>query len=59
MAAIGSLLFCVDCGDLLPPSKGSKKNILICECCGRENQGARRFSPLPPLSSLLSAPTGI
>jgi DNA-directed RNA polymerase I subunit RPA12 len=47
MAAIGSLLFCVDCGDLLPPSKGSKKNILICECCGRENQDR----PAPTIES--------
>lgn len=39
MAAIGSLVFCTDCGNLLPASKGSSKNILQCECCGAENQG--------------------
>jgi hypothetical protein len=39
MAAIGSLIFCTDCGNLLPPSKGSEKNILHCECCGAENRG--------------------
>lgn len=39
MATIGSLIFCNDCGNLLPASKGSSKNILQCECCGAENQG--------------------
>lgn len=39
MAAIGSLIFCTDCGNLLPPSKGSEKNILHCDCCGAENRG--------------------
>lgn len=39
MAAIGSLIFCTDCGNLLPASKGSEKNILHCECCGAENRG--------------------
>ncbi|KAK0718260.1 hypothetical protein B0T26DRAFT_322541 [Lasiosphaeria miniovina] len=38
MAAIGSLIFCTDCGDLLPVSKGSEKNILTCDCCGAENK---------------------
>ncbi|KAL2015429.1 hypothetical protein VTK56DRAFT_5507 [Thermocarpiscus australiensis] len=38
MAAIGSLIFCTDCGNLLPPSKGSEKNILHCDCCGAENR---------------------
>lgn len=41
MASIGSLVFCTDCGNLLPSSKGSSKNILQCECCGAENQGQR------------------
>lgn len=40
MAAIGSLVFCTDCGNLLPVSKGNVKNILNCECCGAENRGA-------------------
>lgn len=46
MAAIGSLIFCTDCGNLLPASKGSEKNILHCECCGAENRGVcqRRLS---------------
>lgn len=39
MSAIGSLVFCTDCGNLLPASKGSSKNILQCECCGAENRG--------------------
>ncbi|KAK4450651.1 hypothetical protein QBC34DRAFT_61948 [Podospora aff. communis PSN243] len=37
MAAYGSCIFCLVCGDLLPASKGSEKNILRCECCGSEN----------------------
>lgn len=40
MAAIGSLVFCTDCGNLLPVSKGNVKNILHCECCGAENRGS-------------------
>ena len=39
MAAIGSLIFCTDCGNLLPASKGTEKNILHCDCCGAENRG--------------------
>lgn len=38
MTTIGSLVFCTDCGNLLPASKGNAKNILKCECCGAENQ---------------------
>ncbi|KAH9909108.1 transcription factor S-II-domain-containing protein [Xylariomycetidae sp. FL2044] len=38
MAAIGSLVFCTDCGNLLPVSKGNEKNILNCDCCGAENR---------------------
>lgn len=39
MATIGSLVFCSDCGNLLPPSKGNVKNILHCDCCGADNKG--------------------
>ncbi|CAH0048663.1 unnamed protein product, partial [Clonostachys solani] len=38
MAAIGSLVFCVDCGNLLPSTRGSERNTLRCECCGAENK---------------------
>ncbi|KAK3687670.1 hypothetical protein B0T22DRAFT_439274 [Podospora appendiculata] len=38
MASIGSLIFCTDCGNLLPVSKGTEKNILHCDCCGAENR---------------------
>ncbi|KAF4910262.1 DNA-directed RNA polymerase I subunit RPA12 [Colletotrichum viniferum] len=38
MSAIGTLVFCVDCGNLLPASMGSEKNKLICDCCGAENK---------------------
>lgn len=52
MAAIGSLIFCTDCGNLLPVSKGSENNILLCECCGAENQGqsVRQSVTHPPPS---------
>jgi DNA-directed RNA polymerase subunit M/transcription elongation factor TFIIS len=39
MASIGSLVFCTDCGNLLPPSKGVVNNILSCDCCGALNKG--------------------
>jgi len=39
MSAIGSLVFCTACGNLLPASKGSAKNLLLCRCCGAENPG--------------------
>ena len=39
MSAIGSLVFCTDCGNLLEPSKGIKDSVLKCECCGTENKG--------------------
>ncbi|TQS34150.1 hypothetical protein Golomagni_05479 [Golovinomyces magnicellulatus] len=38
MAAIGSLVFCTDCGNLLPATKGSERNTLQCECCGAWNR---------------------
>ncbi|UNI21559.1 DNA-directed RNA polymerase I core subunit rpa12 [Purpureocillium takamizusanense] len=38
MAAIGSLVFCTDCGNLLPATKGTEKNFLKCECCGAWNK---------------------
>ena len=39
MAAIGSLVFCTDCGNLLDGSSGDKQAILTCEVCGAENKG--------------------
>lgn len=39
MAAIGTLVFCTDCGNLLPATKGTQRNVLHCECCGAENRG--------------------
>ncbi|PKS07307.1 hypothetical protein jhhlp_005909 [Lomentospora prolificans] len=38
MSAIGGIVFCMGCGNLLPESRGSKKNILKCECCGLESK---------------------
>lgn len=39
MAAIGSLVFCTDCGNLLDGSSGDEKAILRCDVCGTENRG--------------------
>ena len=39
MTAIGSLLFCNACGNLLEESSGDKKATLKCEICGTNNQG--------------------
>lgn len=39
MTAIGSLVFCTDCGDLLDGSTGDKKAILVCDVCGAHNEG--------------------
>ena len=39
MAAIGSLVFCTTCGDLLDGSSGDSKIVLTCRVCGTENQG--------------------
>ncbi|KAI9903985.1 hypothetical protein N3K66_000514 [Trichothecium roseum] len=38
MSAIGTLVFCSDCGNLLPSTKGTERNVLRCEACGAENQ---------------------
>ncbi|KAL5601184.1 hypothetical protein BROUX41_005989 [Berkeleyomyces rouxiae] len=38
MAAIGSLVFCTMCGNLLPASKGTTKGILRCDACHSENR---------------------
>ena len=39
MTAIGSLVFCTACGNLLEGSSGDKKAVLTCEVCGTENKG--------------------
>ncbi|XMA17742.1 hypothetical protein WAI453_010533 [Rhynchosporium graminicola] len=38
MSAIGSLVFCTECGNLLDASTGNKNTILVCDCCGAENK---------------------
>ena len=52
MAAIGSLVFCTDCGDLLDNS-GKQSAILICSVCGTSNKGepASRTSQLDKVSN--------
>lgn len=41
MAAIGSLVFCTDCGNLLDPNP-SRKEFILCELCGTQNKGQFR-----------------
>lgn len=38
MAAIGSLVFCTDCGNLLEGSSGNKDVFLTCDVCGTQNR---------------------
>lgn len=45
MAAIGSMVFCTDCGNLLPSTKGTEQNVLSCECCSAENKGMGGGTP--------------
>lgn len=51
MAAIGSLVFCTDCGNLLDGSSGDEKAILICDLCGTENRG--KASAIFPRDTIL------
>lgn len=39
MAAIGTLVFCTDCGNLLDGSSGDNKAVLTCDVCGTLNKG--------------------
>ncbi len=57
MAAIGSLVFCTACGNLLDGSSGDKKIILTCEICGTENKGIIQQGKLESLQS--TAKSGI
>ena len=41
MAAIGSLVFCTDCGNLLDGSAGKQKVVLTCTVCGANCKGRR------------------
>ncbi|KAL1986339.1 hypothetical protein VTN96DRAFT_6571 [Rasamsonia emersonii] len=38
MSAIGSLIFCTDCGNLLHESTGDPNTILVCDVCGARNR---------------------
>jgi DNA-directed RNA polymerase I subunit RPA12 len=38
MAAIGSLVFCTDCGNLLEETEGKANAILKCDVCGALNE---------------------
>jgi DNA-directed RNA polymerase subunit M/transcription elongation factor TFIIS len=46
MSAVGSLVFCTDCGNLLDSSTGNKNTVLVCDCCGAENKGEHHLTPL-------------
>lgn len=39
MSAIGSLVFCTDCGNLLDRSSGAEKTMLTCDVCGAVCKG--------------------
>ena len=43
MSAIGSLVFCNDCGNLLDGSAGKQNVILTCAACGAQCKGMRRL----------------
>lgn len=51
MAAIGSLLFCTACGNLLPPSTGEQNAVIVCDQCGTHNKGTHLHNALRPLQS--------
>ncbi|KAL1311784.1 hypothetical protein AAFC00_001868 [Neodothiora populina] len=40
MSAIGSLVFCTDCGNLLDSSSGQQQTTLVCEVCGAKCKDA-------------------
>jgi hypothetical protein len=44
MAAIGSLVFCTDCGNLLEPNTG-RTAYIQCDLCGTQNKG-KNYSTL-------------
>jgi DNA-directed RNA polymerase I subunit RPA12 len=58
MAAIGSLVFCTDCGNLLEQNVG-KKTLIQCDICGTQNKGAQkaRSAYLKPELKLLCTDT--
>jgi hypothetical protein len=39
MSAVGSLIFCTDCGNLLQESTGNENATLLCDVCGTRNKG--------------------
>lgn len=47
MAAIGSLVFCTDCGNLLDGGAGKRDAILTCQICGALCKGTSPAIPLP------------
>jgi hypothetical protein len=59
MAAIGSLVFCTDCGNLLDGSAGKQNAILTCQVCGASCKGilfSCKRSPLQLICSLQTHP---
>ena len=47
MAAIGSLVFCTDCGNLLDSNTG-RKAYIQCDICGTSNKGKTRYMNKTP-----------
>jgi hypothetical protein len=58
MSAIGSLVFCTDCGNLLDGSAGKQNAILTCQVCGASCRGAlagiyNNFQPRAHITQIL------
>jgi hypothetical protein len=47
MSAIGSLVFCTDCGNLLDAGDGEENAILVCDVCGARCKGTTASSQTP------------
>jgi DNA-directed RNA polymerase I subunit RPA12 len=48
MSAIGALVFCTDCGNLLESSTGDVNTVLTCDCCGADNRGEISSTHISP-----------
>jgi len=43
MAAIGNLVFCTDCGNLLDEPSSEAQSVLYCDVCGTANKGVSLY----------------
>lgn len=55
MSAIGSLIFCTDCGNLLQESTGNENATVVCEVCGARNKGILTLSGISFMAHTNSA----